>query len=590
MGSRERRRFSSTCFRTGGSALAQVSKKGMRVLALGAAITAVPSCGSQDPVNPSLGAVVSVAITGNEGPLRAIGDTLRLAVQVLDGSARSVDVVPNWSSSDTLVVTVIDGLVTAGSDGEAAVSARVNGIADTVTVHVEQVIASIAADTAALHLVVGDTSTLVAEARDSNGHAVPDAPLLYESTDETVAEVSDSGTILAVSPGEAEVLVISSDTARVAVAVEEELSISTSVLPEGTLTREYRAELEARGGSGTLRWAFASGSLPDGLIVTDDGAVSGVPAETGSFEFEVTVEGRHQQVRAAVELVVRPEPQIRFSYADSFGVVHDGAVTVSDDGTDLTWSVAAEGSNLASGRLVTVVTDPTTVFTIDDGFAFSPSSTQSIWTDVGPSCDPDDLNTLLGFDELCGRTSDGFGTESASGGGVHMLATKPLDSGDDMDLAASVGDTLHLYVQVQLLLDFFGTGPEIKHEIRCGGLVSGTENPQYVVGEGLTVDVLCTSSDRSWDPFLSSGHPLVFDAGVLPETQFAVGAGIPILLPLEWSLDGELPPGLFIPAGQAGTSLEFAGTPTTAGEWTFTLSVTDARGLTGSREYTLTVR
>jgi subtilisin family serine protease len=61
--------------------------------------------------------------------------------------------------------------------------------------------------------------------------------------------------------------------------------ISTGEMPAGTVGLDYAAELTAdRGGS----WALSEGTLPAGLTLGADGAISGVPVEAGSTAFTVT--------------------------------------------------------------------------------------------------------------------------------------------------------------------------------------------------------------------------------------------------------------------------------------------------------------
>jgi hypothetical protein len=67
-----------------------------------------------------------------------------------------------------------------------------------------------------------------------------------------------------------------------------ELRIVTSSLPDGSYQTPYSYPVSASGG--VPEYAFAlSGSLPQGLGLSSDGIISGVPEVTGSFSFTVQV-------------------------------------------------------------------------------------------------------------------------------------------------------------------------------------------------------------------------------------------------------------------------------------------------------------
>lgn len=64
-------------------------------------------------------------------------------------------------------------------------------------------------------------------------------------------------------------------------------------LSDGVKLEAYLDTIEYRGGSGDNLVTIASGSLPPGLAIDNDGVISGTPSDTGSFTFEVNF---HDQV------------------------------------------------------------------------------------------------------------------------------------------------------------------------------------------------------------------------------------------------------------------------------------------------------
>lgn len=68
------------------------------------------------------------------------------------------------------------------------------------------------------------------------------------------------------------------------------LEILTTSLLAGTEGKAYSTELQATGGKEPLTWAITGGTLPEGLTLgTETGIISGTPANSGDYSFEVTV-------------------------------------------------------------------------------------------------------------------------------------------------------------------------------------------------------------------------------------------------------------------------------------------------------------
>ena len=64
-------------------------------------------------------------------------------------------------------------------------------------------------------------------------------------------------------------------------------AITTESLPEGTVGTAYNQLLGATG-SETITWSLASGTLPTGLKLSDDGKITGTPTAAGTSTFTVT--------------------------------------------------------------------------------------------------------------------------------------------------------------------------------------------------------------------------------------------------------------------------------------------------------------
>lgn len=95
-----------------------------------------------------------------------------------------------------------------------------------------------------------------------------------------------------------------SDSRTLDLRIAAELVVATTDLPTGTVGQPYRARLTATGGVDTdHHWTLADrtlrrttdDTLPSGLTLGDDGTITGVPTEDGTYPFTATVNGRADQ-------------------------------------------------------------------------------------------------------------------------------------------------------------------------------------------------------------------------------------------------------------------------------------------------------
>ena len=81
------------------------------------------------------------------------------------------------------------------------------------------------------------------------------------------------------------------------------LQITTASLPQATAETPYSASLAASGGSG-YSWSVSGGSLPTGLTLGADGALTGTPASGGNYTFAVKVTSGGRSTTRQLTLVV----------------------------------------------------------------------------------------------------------------------------------------------------------------------------------------------------------------------------------------------------------------------------------------------
>ncbi|AEG14452.1 Ig domain protein group 2 domain protein [Desulfofundulus kuznetsovii DSM 6115] len=166
------------------------------------------------------------------------GQTQQLSVvmRYSDGSTQDVTNQADYSIDNSTVATVsAAGLVTAVAPGTATITVTCQDKTATVPVTVTNpvVVESISVDPAALSMVAGQAQQLTVTAHKSDGTTenVTNSAI-YQSSNGSVAAVTGSGEVTAVSPGTATITVnYQGKTASVSVEVVE----LSSVLPQGDI-------------------------------------------------------------------------------------------------------------------------------------------------------------------------------------------------------------------------------------------------------------------------------------------------------------------------------------------------------------------
>lgn len=159
---------------------------------------------------PSIIHVSSVSL--DETSLNLLtGDRATLTATVLPTNA--TDKTISWSSSDESVATVKNGKVTAISAGQATISATTKdgGLTASCIVNVTQKIVpvnGVSLNYSELELSVGDSENLIAQVLPTNA---TNKAVLWSTTDEEVASVSENGKVTAFKVGETMIVVTTVD-------------------------------------------------------------------------------------------------------------------------------------------------------------------------------------------------------------------------------------------------------------------------------------------------------------------------------------------------------------------------------------------
>lgn len=214
-----------------------------------------------------------------------IGETIQLAIKVQPNDAKDKSV--SWTSSNTSVVTVSDsGLVSAIAEGTSTITASAGGKSGTCLITVSKRIievSSVELGMSSLEMTEGDTEALAATVKPDDA---TDKTVMWSSTDETIASVTEEGIVTAIKEGTATIMAMAGEKSascevlvhKSLIAVESiELDITTVELNPGetiTLTVTLVPENASRE---TLLWYSSDESVAtvvDGVVTAHKGGLA----------------------------------------------------------------------------------------------------------------------------------------------------------------------------------------------------------------------------------------------------------------------------------------------------------------------------
>jgi len=170
-------------------------------------------------------------------------------------------------------------------------------------------------------------------------------------------------------------------------------TITTSTLLAGTVNSSYSQALAATG-DGPITWSLASGSLPSGVTLGNDGTVSGTPTTGGVFTFTVKATNAAGSVTRTLSLTVSSAPVKTVAVGAQIGTVAAGT------GGSVSYIVTT--SNITSGSVITLNGAPSDV-TLGTTATTGDSTTVTI--NVSAAVSANTYSLMLTID---GVTSSGF--------------------------------------------------------------------------------------------------------------------------------------------------------------------------------------
>lgn len=289
---------------SGAPSVATINQTGLATaIGVGSAVIIANSEGQQATVTLDVTPVTvgSVQVTPANGTLQ-VGNTLQLVAVVSDGGGTPLPgKVPSWTSSAASVATVTSGgLVTAVGTGSATITATSDGVTGASAILVSPVpVSNVTVTPSTGSLAVGGSLSLQVTLTDAGGNALSSAgrTIAYTSDAPTVASVSTSGLVTALSAGSANITVMCETvSAASSIAVTAPTVASVDVTPAtASIAAGATVQLTAvaKDGSGatipgmTVAWSTSNGSVATvnsaGLVTAGAGAGSAqITATVGS--------------------------------------------------------------------------------------------------------------------------------------------------------------------------------------------------------------------------------------------------------------------------------------------------------------------
>ena len=345
-------------------------------------------------------------------------------------------------------------------------------------------------------------------------------------------------------------------------------NITTSSLPAAVLNTLYTYTLAASGGTAPYTYSFFGGTIPPNLLLSTDGTLSGVPIQTGSFNFTVQVKDANQITAVANFTLTVNQSPITLTPA---------TLTNAIVGQDYQVSLIAGGGtspysfNITSGSL------PPGLNLSADGILSGKPSVTGTYNFTVKVTDNNGLNSSFNLSiisQTAGLTITTVTLPAAQLGSPYNNTIATSGGTPPFSFSISGGS-----FPPGLVLD------------QSSGAITGTPNTQGTYNFSISVsDSLSATASANLSITVNNAGTLTITTGSLPNGALNVaynatisasgGSGV-----YSFSLNsGVLPLGLTL-----GTSGQLSGTPTNIGAYSFVVKVTDTAGATSLASFTVNI-
>ena len=346
--------------------------------------------------------------------------------------------------------------------------------------------------------------------------------------------------------------------------------------PAGVVGVAYSQQLAVTGGTAPFAWSVTTGTLPPGISLSAGGLLSGTPTAVGSSTFTVrVVDAGNQSATRSVTLVVTDRP----------GAIAAPTATAGVTSATVTWTAPAANGSPITGYVVTpyrsgsaqapVSFDASTTTRTLPGLVAGGTYTFTVTavnaTGTGPASPQS--NGVVPYDV---PAAPSITAATAGDSRVTLTWTTPASNGSPI-----TGYVVTPYVgaSAQTPVAFAGAG--VTQTLT--GLVAGTAYTFKVAAQNAAgtgpQSAASTAVTPNANPTLTFTAPPAGEVGIAYSSQLPVNGGT---APFAWTVTvGTLPAGLSL-----SSSGLLAGSPTSAGSFTYTVQVTDANGQSASRSVT----
>lgn len=368
-----------------------------------------------------------------------------------------------------------------------------------------------------------------------------------------------------------------SEASVITPSVAPNLSIGTSDMAEATVGVAYSRTLVANGGRPDYSWTLQSGSLPEGLSLSQSGTVSGTPASAGTNNFVVRVtDSNNSSATKALSLVVKPAAPLTITTAQlprgSVDTTYSQQIGASGGQTPYNWS--RESGNLPEGLTLNQSTGfisgtperaGTSSFVIKLTDATGANVTSTLAIIINPA------TTVLAFDTVSlpdGQVDEGYSETLRAMGGSSpyrwIISGGKLPDGLQMTEAGVISGRPTT------------PGEDISFEVRL--LDQSGQN----VAKTFSIDI-----DPAPQLTILSQNPLpVAAVGVPYRNELKATSG---MAPYEWDKKKKKKTGQYPDGITLSSDGVLSGTPTTQGVSNFTIRVTDSRGKKATKSLAIEV-
>ena len=358
------------------------------------------------------------------------------------------------------------------------------------------------------------------------------------------------------------------------------LVVATTSLPAGQPQAPYAAQLGASGGTAPYGWSVSSGNLPAGLTLSNSGAISGTPTQSGTSSFDVSVkDSETSPVKASQALsinitVAAPKSTLQITTsslpAGQAQAIYAAQLGASGGTAPYSWSISS--ANLPAGLTLSSSGAISGTPTQSGNFSFSVSVKDS-------SSSAQTANQAFSINIIAATPTLQITTSSLPAGQVQSPYTFRLaESGNTEPSSWSVvGGSLPLGLTLNASTGNIAGAPTKAGTFSVTMQVRDSAVPVQTATKAFSMAI--------------SASPLQITTGSLPGgavgvsygATLAASSGVP---PYTWSVQsGQLPPGLSL----QGSTGQISGTPSQTGAFSFSVQARDSAGQTASSNFNASI-